>query len=60
MYDTENYGEWNSETTITGPHPEYDRYGQFTGVYYVRCPGCGIEALRREHVREQCQCGEQR
>jgi len=60
MNDGETYRESNREATITGPIPEYDCYGRFTGVYYIRCSGCGVEALRRDHVREQCQCGERR
>ena len=59
MYDTENYGESNRQTSITGPHPEYDCYGRSTGVCYYRCSGCGVEALRRTDISEYCQCGEQ-
>jgi hypothetical protein len=60
MYDTENYGESNREATITGPIPEYDRYGRSTGVCYYRCSGCGVEALRRVDVQTHCRCGERR
>jgi hypothetical protein len=49
MYDTENYSESNREATITGPHPEYDRYGRSTGVCYYHCSRRGVEAL---HVVE--------
>jgi hypothetical protein len=40
---------------ISGPHWEYDRYGDSTGVTFYRCEVCGTEALRRlELLREPC------
>jgi hypothetical protein len=29
----------------SGPHTEYDRYGQPTGHKYVRCHSCGVEVI---------------
>jgi hypothetical protein len=29
----------------SGPHTEYNRYGQPTGHEYVRCRDCGVEVL---------------
>lgn len=37
-------------TGITGPHCEYDRYGQPTGTTYYRCASCGLEAIRRSDL----------
>ena len=28
-----------------GPFAERDKYGGFTGAYFVRCRGCGVEVL---------------
>ena len=33
---------------ISGPHPEFDQYGDPTGETYYRCERCGREAIRRE------------
>lgn len=42
----------------SGPHTEYDRYGHPTGHEYVRCRGCGIEALagRRDDATHRDGC----
>lgn len=28
-----------------GPFAEPNKYGGYTGAYYVRCTGCGVEVL---------------
>lgn len=40
---------------ITGPHPEFDKYGQYTGSDYWRCTGCGAEAIRRSDLDKCCE-----
>lgn len=40
---------------ITGPHPEFDKYGQYTGSDYWRCTGCGSEAIRRSDLDYCCE-----
>lgn len=39
---------------IEGPIPEYNRFGEYTGVTYFRCRECGAEALEREHLQGCC------
>jgi hypothetical protein len=37
--------------TWSGPHTEYNRYGEPTGHEYVRCRACGVEVVSgREHA----------
>jgi hypothetical protein len=31
--------------TWSGPHTEYNRYGEPTGHEYVRCNSCGVEII---------------
>lgn len=44
-----------------GPLAERDRYGEYTGASYVRCPDCGIEVIvgdtNRATHRDGCQQG---
>jgi hypothetical protein len=42
----------------TGPHTEYDRYGQTTGTEFVRCSKCGVEVLvgRQENATHADGC----
>jgi hypothetical protein len=35
----------SNEETVTGPHPEYDKDGQYTGYDYLRCEVCKREML---------------
>jgi len=46
----------------SGPHTEYNRYGEPTGHEYVRCRACGVEVVSgREHAathRGDCRHGE--
>lgn len=42
-----------------GPHLEYDRYGEPTGVRYYRCRDCGREVhedINRERVSHRDGC----
>ena len=39
---------------IDGPIPEYNRFGEYTGVTYFRCTGCGAESLRRIDLEGCC------
>jgi hypothetical protein len=41
-----------TEDRISGPIPEFDRYGRITGGMYWRCETCGREALRRCDLRK--------
>jgi hypothetical protein len=41
---------------ISGPHWEFDRYGNCTGVTYYRCEACGTEALQRTDLLAQSCC----
>jgi hypothetical protein len=40
----------SSGPLITGPHIEYDQYGNTTGSVFYRCSQCGQEALRRDDI----------
>ncbi|MFP8955062.1 hypothetical protein ACLI4Z_19225 (plasmid) [Natrialbaceae archaeon A-arb3/5] len=47
----------------SGPHLEYDKYGEPTGAKYFRCRDCGREvheSIDRDHVshRDGCRFGE--
>jgi len=46
-----------SERRIAGPIPEYNRFGEYTGVTYYRCRACGAESLRRIDLRGCCDGG---
>jgi len=44
----------DSDARITGPFPEFNKYGNYTGEDYWRCSGCGAEALRRQDLGDCC------
>jgi len=49
------------ETTDTwsGPHLEYDKYGELTGAKFYRCRDCGREvheSINRDHVTHRDGC----
>jgi hypothetical protein len=48
--------------TWSGPHTEYNRYGEPTGAQYVRCRACGVEVVsgreRDATHRGDCRHGE--
>jgi hypothetical protein len=56
MSHYESGGDKSSPTTrrIRGPIPEYNRFGEYTGVTYFRCRACGAESLRRIDLRGCC------
>jgi hypothetical protein len=41
-----------------GPFTEHDKYGNPTGVRFVRCTGCGVEVLQSdtEHATHRDGC----
>jgi len=44
-----------TERRIAGPIPEYNKFGEYTGVTYFRCRNCGAEALERHHLAGCCE-----
>lgn len=44
--------EPTDKARIAGPIPEFDKYGDHTGSDYVRCTGCGVEAMCRRDPRD--------
>jgi len=48
-------GGQQTDARLTGPHPEFDQYGQYTGSDYWRCSGCGAEAIRRSDLDKCCE-----
>jgi len=48
-------GGQQTEARITGPHPEFDKYGNYTGSDFWRCSGCGAEAIRRSDLDYCCE-----
>jgi len=43
-----------TDTRLRGPIPEYNRFGEYTGVTYWRCTDCGAEALNRVDLYGCC------
>jgi hypothetical protein len=47
---TEQNLEAENEDRVSGPIPEFDRYGHSTGAEYWRCRSCTREALQRDDL----------
>jgi hypothetical protein len=52
---TDGGQQTESHARITGPHPEFDKYGNYTGSDFWRCSGCGAEAIRRSDLDYCCE-----
>ena len=52
--DTSRDKRPGAERRIEGPIPEYNRFGEYTGVTYFRCRACGAESLRRIDLAGCC------
>jgi len=47
-----------AENRISGPIPEFDRYGRSTATTYWRCETCGREAIRKRDLTEICRASD--
>lgn len=49
--------ETENEDRISGPIPEFDRYGYSTNAQYWQCRSCGREAIQRGDLEcDECNC----
>jgi len=48
-------GGQQTDARLTGPHPEFDKYGNYTGSDYWKCSGCGAEGIRRSDLDKCCE-----
>ncbi len=46
--ETEHATVVETEPRWEGPFAEHDKYGEPTGVRFVRCTGCGVEVLQSD------------
>ena len=44
-----------SERRIAGPIPEYNKFGEYTGVTYYRCRNCEADSLSRADLAGCCE-----
>jgi len=49
-----------AQTRVVGPFPEFDRYGQPTGVSYYECTRCGQPAIYESDLDNCCTEGDGR
>jgi hypothetical protein len=47
-----------AQTRVVGPFPEFDRYGEPTGVSYYECTRCGQPAIYESDLDACCTEGD--